>query len=275
MCGIRIRRDRCRCLMILVWGERMYVFTCKDQYEDKLCCIFAAWEKALTVGHDQIRLCVEPVKQYTLFEEYTHVAYQEEQYQRVRTAIRTKLSEHILFQIHYASLSYEDDALWTIYRFLVKGFRLGRSCMKQYEDPDVMRFVALLRSVSNEAHHFREFARFTSINDQVYVCHLEPKSNVIEIVGNHFADRMPSEHFMIIDDNRGTAVVHPKDGQNYLRILTEEEREVLSKTEQQEDQFTTLWKTFVKAIAISQRANYNCQRNLMPLWTRKHMTEFI
>ena len=34
----------------------------------------------------------------------------------------------------------------------------------------------------------------------VYVSHLEPKSDVIMLVGRHFADRMPSEHWMIIDD---------------------------------------------------------------------------
>ena len=36
--------------------------------------------------------------------------------------------------------------------------------------------------------------------ERFYVSHLEPKSDVIMLVGRHFADRMPSEHWMIIDD---------------------------------------------------------------------------
>ena len=49
---------------------------------------------------------------------------------------------------------------------------------------------------------------------------------------------------MIIDDNRKTACVHPKDGTNYLRYLTDDEFESLRKTEQYEDEYTEMWKTF-------------------------------
>ena len=74
-------------------------------------------------------------------------------------------------------------------------------------------------------------ARFQSLDGRVYVSHLEPKSDVIMLVGRHFADRMPSEYWMIVDDNRKTVCVHPKDGENYLRYLTDGEFEALRKTE--------------------------------------------
>ena len=45
------------------------------------------------------------------------------------------------------------------------------------------------------------------------------------LVGRHFADRMPSEYWMIVDDKRKTVCVHPKDGENYLRYLTDGEFE--------------------------------------------------
>ena len=104
--------------------------------------------------------------------------------------------------------------------------------------------------------------------------HLEPRSDVIMLVGTHFADRMLSEHWMIIDDNRKTACVHPKDGENYLRYLADEEFQTLRKTEEYEDEFTDMWKTFFHAISIKQRENYVCQRNLFPIWKRKHAVEF-
>ena len=90
------------------------------------------------------------------------------------------------------------------------------------------------------------------------------------LVGNHFANRMPSEHWMIIDDNRKTACVHVKDGENYLRYLTDDEFSVLQKTESYEDEYTDMWKTFFHAISIEQRKNYVCQRNLFPIWQVKH-----
>ena len=128
-----------------------------------------------------------------------------------------------------------------------------------------MNLLELRRQVSNEAHHFREFARFQSLDSKVYDCHLEPKNDVIMLVGNHFSDRMPSEHWMIIDDNRKTSCVHVKDGENYLRYLTDDEFSVLQKTESYEDEYTDMWKTFFHSISIEQRKNYVCQRNLFPI----------
>lgn len=74
---------------------------------------------------------------------------------------------------------------------------------------------------------------------------------------------------MIIDDNRKTACVHVKDGENYLRYLTDDEFSVLQKTESYEDEYTDMWKTFFHSISIEQRKNYVCQRNLFPIWKRK------
>ena len=56
--------------------------------------------------------------------------------------------------------------------------------------------------------------------------------------------------------------------------MTDEEFQTLRKTEEYEDEYTDLWKTFFHAIAIDERKNYVCQRNLFPLWKRKHAVEF-
>lgn len=79
---------------------------------------------------------------------------------------------------------------------------------------------------------------------------------------------------MIIDDKRKIACIHPKDGTNYLRYLTDEEFDTLQKTEEYTDTYTDLWKTFFHAVGIKERENYICQRNLFPKWKRKHAVEF-
>lgn len=48
---------------------------------------------------------------------------------------------------------------------------------------------------------------------------------------------------------------------------------VLAKTEDVNDEYTDMWKSF-ETIAIKHRYNPECQRNLMPVWMRKHVTEF-
>ena len=251
----------------------MRIFTCKHQLEDMMTCIYDAWVYALRVGHDKVQLRTEPIVQATLFDEYVHLDADAEKTEKVLRSVRNKIGMQAYIDVYYACLM-EDDVLDDIYRFLRIGFQAGPRVIGMLAEPPVSRMLEIRRAVGNEIHHFREFARFQSLENQVYVSHLEPRNDVIMLVGNHFTNRMPSEHWMIIDDNRKTACVHVKDGENYLRYLTDDEFSVLQKTESYEDEYTDMWKTFFHAISIEQRKNYVCQRNLFPIWKRKHAVEF-
>lgn len=237
-----------------------------------MTCIYDAW--ASKKGHDNVKLLREPIIQPDLFSEYIHVDADMEKVEKVVRSIQKKISYEAYMQVFYAALSREEDALDTIYRFLIMGFAYGGKVMSMLTSPPVIRMMELRRNVGNEAHYFREFARFTSIGSSVYVCHIEPKNNVLLYVAGHFQDRMPSEHWIIMDDNRKTAAIHPVNEDFYIRYLTEEESESLMKTEQIEDEFTGLWRTFFDTIGIKQRENPSCQRNLFPIWMRKHAVEF-
>lgn len=253
----------------------MKIFTCKDRFEDIMTCVYVAWEQALSVGHDQVRLLREPIYQASLFDEYVHVDADVDKNEKVVRSIRNSISFEAYLWVYYATLSTDEDALMAIYNFLRLGFHYGADVCKMLQNPYVMKMLELKRRIGNEAHHFREFARFTSLDNQVYVCHLKPKNNVISIVANHFADRMPSEHWMIVDDTRKMAVVHPKDEENYIRYLTDEEFLLLKQTEQREDSYTDMWRGFFHAISIKERENYERQRNMIPIWKRKHAVEFF
>src|SRR5699024_6223029 len=108
----------------------------------------------------------------------------------------------------------------------------------------------------------------------VLVSHISPSSDVLTLTAPYFADRLPSEHWMIIDDNRRTAVVHPKDEDFYLTRLDPEEFSRLSIPDRKDDPYPELWKGFFRSVSIQARENYRCQRNFLPLWMREHMTEF-
>lgn len=239
-----------------------------------MTCIYDAWSYALDHGHGALRLEREPIYQQSLFDEYVHVDADREKTEKVVRSIKMQISGQAYMYVFYASLSEESDALQAIYNFLRVGFAVGNQVCVMYANPHVMRMLELKRRIGNESHYFREFARFTSLDNRVYVCHIEPKNNVALLVGEHFADRMPSEHWMIVDDRRKLAVVHPKDEENYMRYLTEEEFAVLSQTEAYEDRYTDMWRSFFKAISIKERENIACQRNMFPIWMRKHAVEF-
>lgn len=275
----------------------MRIFTCEHRFEAMMTCIYEAWSAALSIGHENVRLMLEPIYQPSLFDEYIHIDADEEKAEKVLRTIQRRLGTSVYIWIYYAVIA-QEDALDDIYRFLRIAFRQGSGVLQALTFPEVMRMQEIRRRVGNEVHYFREFARFNSIDNKVYVCHLEPKNDVIGLVAEHFADRMPSEYFMIIDDNRRYAVIHGlketdstgsmnrvkladniskmnSEKELYIRELSEEEWKLLKLTEEYPDEYRRLWKTFFDTIGIKQRKNPTCQRNLMPLWMRKHAVEFM
>lgn len=253
----------------------MYVFTCEDNITAAFTAIYDAWEKALVCGHDYVRLMKEPVLQPGLFDEYIHVESDVNKAEKVARSVRRDISNAAYIYAWYACQSAEKDALDAVYSFLRIGFKKGADVVKMLTEPSVMRVAKLKQNVGNEAHYFREFARFSALDNNIYVCHMEPKNNILMCVGYHFSDRMPSEHWIIVDDNRRLVVVHPKDEEMYLKNLGETEFEALSKTECYEDAYTDLWRSFFHSIGIKERLNPDCQRTMFPLWMRKHAVEFM
>ena len=194
--------------------------------------------------------------------------------EKVIRSIRRSISETAYMNIYYASLSADENALQAIYDFLRVGFAIGSTVVEQYTNPHVMNLLELRRRYQMKRIIFGNLPVFKVWKTRSMSVIWSPGIDVIMLVGNHFANRMPSEHWMIIDDNRKTACVHVKDGENYLRYLTDDEFSVLQKTESYEDEYTDMWKTFFHSISIEQRKNYVCQRNLFPIWKRKHAVEF-
>lgn len=248
------------------------VFTCDNDYTSILSCIYDAFMSRL--GHSNIRLEIEPIEQYSLFENYVHVDADDRKASEVFNSINSKISPYFYGEIAYCFGAFEKDTLNTIYRMLVLGFKYGPSALDMYQYKDVVRFKEISRRYGNEAHSFREFARFTRYGD-IYIAHIEPKSHVLLPVAEYFIDRMPSEHWIIVDDVHKEAIIHPVNSPYYLRKLTPEEFAKLSSTDENADSFAVWWKAYFKHIAIKERENYTCQLNHFPKWKRTHVTEFM
>ncbi len=248
------------------------VFTCHDDFVSILTAVYDAWSSRL--GHSNVKLMTEPILQQELFCDYIHVDPDRDKCDKIVSAVRTKISTTAYIWIYYAVCSTDDNKADLIYRFLVHGFHFGPQITEMLQDPTVIRLMEIRRRVGNEAHLSREFLRFTSIDGRLYVAHFSPHADVLMSVADHFADRMPSEHWIIIDDTRGIAAVHPINQPYFLQDLTDDELTKLKQTEASRDYFTSLWKTYFTSIAIKERENYICQRTHFPLWMRGHATEF-
>lgn len=250
----------------------MTYYSCEKNWESILSCIYDAWSSKK--GHANIRLIFEPVEQYTLFDEYIHVDADFDKTQKVSHAINTKISPQFYKELAYCGLSYEEDSMDIIYRMMILGFAYGPSVLERTQYKEVMRFIEIHRRVLNDVYRFQEILRFHEVRPGVYVAHIEPKCRVIEPLAPIFVDRMPSEHWMIVDDTHKEVVVHQKDERCVFMKLTGEELDELLATENANDEYTDLWKLFFHSIAIKERLNPKCQQNHFPLWARKHAVEF-
>lgn len=251
----------------------MKVFVCKKEPEDIASCIYDAWEWALSHSHEELRIMREPLLQHSLFDEYIHTRTDAQKASKVFSSVRKKISFEAYLAFHYATLC-KDDVTDDLYRFLRIGFREGKKVMEMQTDPSVLKIRNVYKNVGNEIHKMKGFVRFDSAGGGLLVCHLEPKYHILSVLARHFSDRMPSEHWIIVDDKRRLAAVHPADSEFYLYGLNEEEMHLLSRTEQMSDPCRLLWKSFFEAVSIKERENERLQRSLFPLWARKHATEF-
>ncbi len=257
----------------------MVYYTCEHNLEAMFTCIYEAWSSKL--GHKNVYLLLEPVEQQTLFDTYIHVDADPDKAKKVIDAIHLKLSARFYQTMVYTAMGYEADALDNIYRCMLLGFAYGPQILNTIQYKDIMRNQQICTRVEKEINRFQEILRFHQIKnntmeqtDSVYVAHFEPKSKIAVALGPIFEDRMPSEYWMIIDDVHREAVIHPKDAHFYIVSLGEEEFERLKETEKVNDQMTNLWRIYFHKIAIEERKNEKLQRNMYPLWTRKHAVEF-
>lgn len=208
-----------------------------------------------------------------LFADYVYVQTNLDKAVKVARSVSSKIGRQAYDMIYNASLSYEVDKIDAVYRFLKLGFRYGKTVVDMHGQDAVCRVFELKRNVWNEAHSFREFLRFHGSDEGVLIARIRPKNQVLPILADHFSDRFPEENFVILDETHTMAVFHERRKQWYLAPLDKEVLEGIWHRKESEE-YEKLWKSFFRSIAISERTNYKCQRNMCALRYRDYMIEF-
>lgn len=139
-------------------------------------------------------------------------------------------------------------------------------------DEYVIRTYEMARKVNNEGQKLNGFLRFSD-NGSFLLSKIAPKCNMIPIIMWHFQDRFPGENFVIYDQIRKYAVIHPK-GRGCFFISNEQFMQLEENIPQQMDIFENLWKIYFESTDIRERLNEHCQINMCPKWYRKNMSEF-
>ena len=128
---------------------------------------------------------------------------------------------------------------------------------------------------TNESHFFIEILRFEELENGTLFGRINPKSEVLPYLADHFADRFAGEQWVIADTVHRTVLLHKANYKTVYLSMDEVDMDELTLTySEDEKQLQKLWKLFVDTIAIKERVNPKLQRQMLPLRFRKYMKEF-
>lgn len=253
-------------------NKNIHIYVCEDQVESIFTAIYDAW--ASGYGHEFNRVVVGPVQNYELFSEYITVSADPEKSRKVTESIKKKIGSEAYKGVYYMAISNLPEKGENIYRFLILGFKFGARVMDYLSNDYVSKVTKNITTVWREVHHYLEFVRFSELSNGILLSHIRPKNDVLTLVAPHFADRLQQENFMIIDEGRKLAAVHPALKPWFLVSLNMIDPKALNEHSSKEETMSSAWCIFVDSIAIKERVNYELQRNMLPLRFREYMPEF-
>lgn len=250
-------------------GTIKNIYMCDGTVEGIFTAIYLAWADGTSRTDVRINGNYSTL---SFFENYIEAKTDFSLAEKVCRSIKEKLSDDVYFHVYRAALSFNSDRASCIYRFLQKAFRYGPSVINALSDADVVRLFELDRQVGREAHSYLEFVRFEELKNKVLAARINPKSNILPLIEEHFSDRLYPENWIILDTKREFAAVHRARGSSFFCTLSEEQLIGFCEFSKEEQSFKQLWKTFFDTIAISERVNPELQKNMMPLRYRKYMS---
>lgn len=248
----------------------MVVYRCEDSLESIFTAIYLAYEEKRNLDDTMLALHDDPI----LFAEDVQVQADEEKARKVGRTLERTFGEQDYFNI-CASLASEDEekaqAVFQTVRLGLAGRAAKGHLLDNLANNHVLRVLKLSQRVWHEIHHLQGFVRFGELENGILYSKIGPKSNCLTFLMPHFADRFPSENFVIYDEIHGLFGVHPAR-QNWYVLRSDREPEVVYSAG--EIHFSELFKGFVETIAIESRKNADLQLNMLPLRFRDYMTEF-
>ena len=273
----------------------MTIFSCEDSVDGIFTAVYDAWDSGL--GLRNVTVQTGENQNYQLFADYREVETDHDKAAKVANTIRDKMGIEDYEILYQAALSHSLDKGEAIFGTMVLGLAVLRqkNITRNLREACVMRVFELARAVQTEAHHYRMFVRFRELDGPkryhedciparqmeadweqgIMFCEIEPKHQVLALLGDHFSDRFPGMNFMIYDRTHRECLVHRARMRWVILQDVTLEEEMVHRYSEKEREYARLWKGFVNSIAIEERKNPRCQMNFMPKKYWKYMTEFM
>lgn len=233
---------------------------CDGTYDGLLTALFYAYK----LKPDEILL--HPARQLDLLDAPMKIATDITRSARVQIAIDEKLSANAGLNVRMVYASGREDAGTLIYRYVTRGWRLGHSLDDYKTDPAVEPVLRLSRRVQLERHKMLGFIRFTPLESGILYAACEPDYDIVPLMIEHFATRLPEERFIIHDLRHDTLAFH-KPG---ATLVTHTHTPRMTAPH---DAYEDMWRAFYNAVTIETRLNPRLRDGWMPRRYHKYLPE--
>jgi len=190
---------------------------------------------------------------------------------KVFSAVREKISLEAAEFVYHAFLHADFDRFMAMLSYIKLGFKEGHMVNSHLQQECVRRVHKLAGHVRRESHLLCGFCRFEETKQGVFYCKITPKNDVLPMLAVHFIQRFSGMAWVLHDKVRGQAAI--SDGEKY--IITSTPKDAVVEYAENEEATQELWVAFFKAHTIEARKNLKLQRQMMPIYFRRNMTEFI
>lgn len=252
----------------------MIVLVCSDNIASIFSAVYEAW--AGKYNRDALELKIDGAYEYEFFKEYIKVKTDESRAQKVVNTIKKQFGKEFLSIISLVLWSYEEDKADAVYKTIKYGIETKKygNFLSDFRIECIQRINKLYRNIYNEIHHYYGFVRFSELDKERLFAQIRPKNYCLEALSEHFADRLPSENWIIYDVGRNIAAVHKMRAQWFIvRDVIVDNELINNKLSDREDEYRKLWRLFFDTISIEDRKNKKLQRNNFPLRFREFIIE--
>jgi probable DNA metabolism protein len=211
---------------------------------------------------------------------------------RVETAIRDKLSPYVLARVYRVFRTSTEGKEMLLLNYIRFSFKHGYAASFLRTHPLVLPVAKAEEKIGNEVHRLCGLIRFSAVSvrngaapaaparapapcadsvraapaapraREILSARVAPDHEVLEFLAPHFSDRFKSEPFIIHDTKRGRALIS-FNRRWHITDFSGEDAALFGDTSG-EIAYKKLWRRYFDIIAIKERRNPRCQRNLMP-----------
>jgi probable DNA metabolism protein len=189
---------------------------------------------------------------------------------KIAGGVERKLGKGFMTTFAQALLSEEEGVELDLLHLTRRALHEGRHIMAQLADPLVNRIDSAALRTGRERHRLLGLLRFSRLADDSYLARIIPRTNVVPLLGSHFAKRLGDQRWLIVDDKRKVGVW----GKNRRWEVVEDIEIAIDLTEHaSEQQVADLWRSFYGQISNPARYNPKLRRQFMPKIYWQYLTE--